>query len=86
MSVKYSPPPIKITASRTTRGPDGKPIPIKVTPPTDGAKPAPAGDQAPAADAAAGDQAPAADAAGDQAPAADAAGDQAGKKGKKGKK
>ena len=75
MSVKYSPPPITITASRTTRGPDGKPIPIKVTPPTDGAKPAPAGDQAPAADA-----------AGDQAPAADAAGDQAGKKGKKGKK
>ena len=33
MSVKYSPPPIKITASRTTRGPDGQPIPITVTPP-----------------------------------------------------
>lgn len=85
MSVRYSPPPIKVTASRTTRGPDGKPIPITVTPPQGDVKPAPAGDQAPAADAAAGDQAPAADAAaGNQAPAADATGK--GGKGSKGKK
>lgn len=64
MSVRYSPPPIKITASRTTRGPDGQPIPITVTPPQGDDKPAPAGDEAPAADAAAGDQAPAPDAGG----------------------
>ena len=48
MSVRYSPPPIKVTASRTTPGPDGKPIPITVTPPQGDAKPASAGDQAPA--------------------------------------
>ncbi|NLF22687.1 MAG: hypothetical protein GX590_05935, partial [Lentisphaerae bacterium] len=46
MSVKYSPPPIKITASRTTRGPDGQPIPITVTPPAPdaGKQPDPAAD------------------------------------------